>query len=90
MSNDVSPGLPGIRLGVVQAYDRARGLGVVIEEGGAPYAFHATAIADGSRMIEVDTEVTFLVVPGHQGRYEARSLTPVADVDTVTVTVTGD
>jgi cold shock CspA family protein len=78
MSEPASPGRPGVRRGVVQAYDRARGLGVVIEAGGAPYAFHATAIADGSRMIEADTEVTFLVAPGHQGRYEARWLAPVA------------
>jgi cold shock CspA family protein len=62
---------------VVQLYDRPRGLGVVVEAGGAAYAFHATAIADGSRMIEPGTEVTFLVEPGRLGRYEARSLAPV-------------
>jgi cold shock CspA family protein len=61
---------------VVQSYDRARGLGVVVEAGGAEYAFHATAIADGSRVIEADTVVTFLVAPGHLGRYEARSVAP--------------
>jgi cold shock CspA family protein len=73
-----SPGLPGVRRGVVQLFDRARGLGVVIETGGAPYAFHATAIVDGSRLIEPETEVTFLVVAGQLGRYEARSLGPAA------------
>ncbi len=75
MSEASPPGLTGIRRGVVRTYDRARGLGTVVEVGGTAYAFHATAIADGSRMIEADTAVTFLVVPGHQGRYEARSVT---------------
>jgi hypothetical protein len=43
---------------------------------GTEYPFHATAIADGSRRIDVNASVTFTVAPGHLGRYEARSLIP--------------
>ena len=44
---------------------------------GAAFDFHATAIVDGSRRIAVGTEVSFVVAPGHRGRYEARGLTRV-------------
>ncbi len=67
----------GSRHGRVASFDPARGLGTVAEDGGASYGFHATAIADGSRRIEVGAEVTFTVTPGHRGRYEARSLRAV-------------
>jgi cold shock CspA family protein len=65
----------GLRHGRVASFDPARGLG----EDGTAFGFHATAIADGSRTIEVGAVVTFTVAPGHRGRYEARSLAP-ADV----------
>ena len=64
----------GPHLGRVASFDAARGLGTVDDESGASYGFHATAIADGSRHIEVGTGVTFVVAPGHRGLYEARSL----------------
>ena len=66
---------PGPRSGRVTSFDERRGLGAVTDLGGAEFAFHATAIADGSRRIAPGTEVTFIVVPGHRGRYEARALT---------------
>ena len=47
------------------------------DDDGSSYGFHATAIADGSRRIEVGTTVVFTVTPGHRGLYEARSLLPV-------------
>jgi cold shock CspA family protein len=65
--------------GRVTSFDRTRGLGRVQEPDGTDYAFHATAIADGSRSIEVDAAVVFTVVPGHQGSFEARGLTPATD-----------
>jgi cold shock CspA family protein len=68
----------GLHTGRVAAFDRTRGLGTVEGTDGARFDFHATAIADGSRSIEVGTTVTFLVAPGQRGRYEARSLTPPA------------
>ena len=77
----------GIHLGRVTSFDPARGLGrVTVEAGGADagnvadeaYDFHATAIADGSRTIDVGTQVTFVVTPGRRGRYEAGSLVPAS------------
>ena len=64
-------------LGRVTSFDARRGIGTVTEAAGSPFAFHATAIADGSRRIDTGTEVTFIVVPGHLGRYAARALTVV-------------
>jgi cold shock CspA family protein len=49
-------------------------LGTVGVDGGADYAFHATAIADGTRRIDVGAAVTFTLAPGHGGRCEARSV----------------
>ena len=63
----------GPHLGRVASFDAGRGLGTVADDAGARHTeFHATAIADGSRRIEPGTEVSFVVPPGHRGRYEAR------------------
>jgi cold shock CspA family protein len=62
----------------VASFDAARGLGAVTDDDGTSYGFHATAIADGSRRIEVGTTVVYTVTPGHGGLYEARSLLPVS------------
>jgi cold shock CspA family protein len=62
----------------VTSFDATRGLGTVADATGTTYDFHATAIADGSRRIEVGTEVALTVAPGHRGRYVARSVLPVA------------
>jgi cold shock CspA family protein len=67
----------GPHLGRVTSFDPARGLGAVEEDDGTSFGFHATAIADGSRRIDVGTAVAFTVTPGHRGRYEARALVPV-------------
>jgi cold shock CspA family protein len=64
----------GLHHGRVASFDRGRGLGTVADDAGPSYGFHATAIADGSRCIEVGAAVMFLVEPGHRGLYEARSL----------------
>ena len=63
--------------GHVASFDAARGLGVVDDDDGSSFGFHATAIADGSRRIAEGTAVVFTVSPGHRGLYEARSLSPV-------------
>jgi cold shock CspA family protein len=64
-----------VRLGVVSEYDAERGLGVVREDGdGAEHGFHCTAIADGTRQVEVGAEVAYVVERAHGGRYEAASL----------------
>lgn len=57
------------------AFDAHCGSGTVRGEG-AEYPFHCTQIADGSRHIDVGTTVTFEVVPGHLGRWEAAAITP--------------
>ncbi len=65
--------------GRVVSFDPTRGLGMVDDDhDGTSYGFHATAIADGSRRIEVGARVVFTVTPGLGGLYEARSLLPVS------------
>ena len=68
----------GPRHGRVASFDPVRGLGTVADDAGRGYGFHATAIADGSRRIEVGTDVVFVVAPGHRGLYEAWSLVTVS------------
>jgi cold shock CspA family protein len=63
--------------GAVSAFDQRRGVGSVSDPDGATWPFHATAISDGSRDIEVGTVVRFRLAPGHGGRYEARTVTPL-------------
>jgi CspA family cold shock protein len=63
------------RAGAVEAFDADRGIGVVVDEGGEHFAFHCTAIADGTRDIAVGTRVKFAVTPG-LGRWEASAVTP--------------
>jgi cold shock CspA family protein len=66
----------GDRTGVVTEYDDPAGIGTVTADGGDQHFFHCTAIADGSRTIEVGTRVRFDVVPGRLGRWEAAALRP--------------
>jgi cold shock CspA family protein len=65
-----------IHQGSVTSFDEARGLGVVRAEAGE-WPFHCTAIADGSRRITEGTTVTFRIVAGQLGRWEATELTPL-------------
>ena len=64
-----------LRTGAVTAFDDPAGLGEVTSADGAVHPFHCTAIADGSRSIEVGAAVTFTLVPGRSGRWEAVQLT---------------
>jgi cold shock CspA family protein len=59
------------RTGVVGEFDEPRGLGVIRGDDGADVPFHCTAIADGSRTVETGRRVSFEVVPGLLGRWEA-------------------
>lgn len=61
----------GSRTGSVTSFDDDRGLGVITGDDGRTYAFHCTAIADGSRTIAEGTPVRFDVVAGRLGRWEA-------------------
>jgi cold shock CspA family protein len=60
--------------GHVEAYDPRRGLGAIKRDDGHRFEFHCTAIADGSRDIPVGATVTFWVVPGHLGQWEAATI----------------
>jgi cold shock CspA family protein len=61
--------------GVVATWDDHGGYGTVRDDDtGAEHFFHCTAIVDGTRTIEVGTPVTFDVVPGRLGRWEAENI----------------
>jgi cold shock CspA family protein len=63
--------------GTVASFDDAKGSGTVREDAtGDEHFFHCTAIADGTRTIEVGTAVSFDVVPGRNGQWEARAIEP--------------
>jgi len=64
----------GIRAGVVMEFDDPRGLGVVVTDGGVQYPFHCANIADGSRRIDVGAAVTWKVIPGRLGQWEAAEI----------------
>ncbi|MEJ7584673.1 MAG: cold shock domain-containing protein [Acidimicrobiales bacterium] len=67
------------RTGRVEAFDEHRGYGTVSAEDGTEWFFHCTAIADGTRSIATRTPVTFAVVAGRLGRWEATALEPWTD-----------
>jgi cold shock CspA family protein len=60
--------------GEVVAFDEHAGYGTVRGDDGRSLFFHCTAVADGTRRIDVGARVTYEVVPGHLGRYEAAAL----------------
>jgi len=62
--------------GTVTEFDDAAGLGVITADDGATYAFHCTAIADGSRTIAPDTVVDFETRPARDGSWEAAAIAP--------------
>jgi cold shock CspA family protein len=60
--------------GAVVDFDDPRGLGTIRDDDGTELPFHCTAIADGSRTIDVGRRVRFDVVPGRLGRWEASAI----------------
>jgi cold shock CspA family protein len=56
--------------GVVATFDERRGLGTIRTDT-AEYSFHSTRIADGSRVVDPGQAVTFALVPGRRGDWEA-------------------
>ena len=71
----------GIRSGAVVSFDDPRGLGVLVSDDGVEYPFHCANIADGSRQIEVGATVTWRVVAGRLGRWEAAEIRPASGSD---------
>jgi cold shock CspA family protein len=64
--------------GRVRDFDEHVGLGHVATDDGTEYLFHCVEIADGSRTIEVGTEVEFDLLRKF-GRDEASELRPHRD-----------
>ena len=62
--------------GEVVEFDGPKGYGTVRGEDGVDYFFHCTQIADGSRTIAPGALVSFAVVPGRLGRWEAAQVRP--------------
>jgi cold shock CspA family protein len=62
--------------GVVESFDEAVGLGTVWGDDGVAYPFHCTQILGGGRTIAAGSAVTFEVVPGGLGRWEAAAVAP--------------
>jgi CspA family cold shock protein len=62
--------------GQVAVFDEPAGYGTVRADDGREYFFHCTAIADGTRTIDVGARVAFEVVAGRRGRWEAAGLVP--------------
>ena len=80
MTTDATPAtnttVTGIATGTVTEFDDPKGWGTVTAANGDEHPFHCSAIADGTRFIEVGTPVTFAVRAGNLGRWEAAAVTP--------------
>ncbi len=66
------------RHGVVTAFDTAIGLGQIAGADEAMVGFHCVAIANGSRTVDVGTDVRYRLVAGLHGRWEAAGIGPAA------------
>ena len=64
-----------VRRGVVAAFDEESGLGILTTHDGVEHPFHCIEIADGSRTIDVGTQVTFDLLAKF-GRWEAANIRP--------------
>jgi cold shock CspA family protein len=60
--------------GVVVEFDDPAGYGIVRSADGEDFFFHCTALLDGTRRIEAGVDVTFEVVPGRRGQWEASKI----------------
>jgi cold shock CspA family protein len=65
--------------GEVVAFDDAAGYGRVRAPDGREFFFHCTAIVDGTRTIPVGASVSFEVVAGRRGQWEAARVSPSAE-----------
>jgi len=62
------------RRGRVRSFDERGGVGEIMSDDGRLFAFHSTAIANGSRRIVERAQVEFDVVAGLPGRWEAAAI----------------
>ena len=64
--------------GTVTEWDDRGGYGTITDDAtGAAHFFHCTQLLDGSRTTEVGQQVTFEVVPGRLGRWEAAEIAKI-------------
>ncbi|MEI7591750.1 MAG: cold shock domain-containing protein [Actinomycetes bacterium] len=71
------PSIDGTVDGAVVTFDDSAGYGTVgTLDSSTQWFFHCTAISDGTRLIEVGAPVTFEVVAGRLGRFEAINIKP--------------
>ena len=63
--------------GVVETWDDHGGYGTIRGDDGGEHFFHCTQIVDGTRTTSVGTKVTFEIVPGRLGRWEAANISAV-------------
>lgn len=72
---------PDPQVGLVVDFDEGVGLGQIEAEeaagAGGRYRFHCTQIVDGSRVVAPGTRVSFRVVAGRGGQWEAADIRPV-------------
>jgi cold shock protein len=70
--------------GRVVSFDEGVGLGEIAPIGrGGPaekYRFHCTQIADGSRVVAVGAQVSFRLLAGRDGRWEAADVRPAGGI----------
>jgi cold shock CspA family protein len=64
--------------GVIVSFDDARGDGLLQSTGGASFYFHCVTIADGSRTIEVGTNVRAVRHVGRLGHDEVIEVRPIS------------
>ena len=64
----------GEHAGRVLEFDEHRGLGQLEDADGVRRRFHCTEIADGTRTVKVGAVVTFTVIPGPLGGFEAGAI----------------
>jgi len=64
------------RHGTVTAFDEHIGLGQIRGDDDTMVGFHCVAIADGSRTIAAGTPVSYRLVAGLHGRWEAEGVEP--------------
>ncbi|MDA8282724.1 MAG: cold shock domain-containing protein [Actinomycetota bacterium] len=65
---------PTVATGQVSEFDAGTGLGTVTADDGTEARFHCTQIAGGTREIPVGARVSFTVLAGRGGRWEAGNL----------------
>ncbi|HEY5103751.1 MAG TPA: hypothetical protein VII65_01785 [Acidimicrobiales bacterium] len=64
--------------GVVGAFSELRGDGVIVSDAGESLYFHCVSILDGSRTIDVGTEVVGNRRVGHLGSDEVDAVGPLS------------